>query len=121
MNRLTLVLSCAMLVPTSRAMGAAGVNHPSGFVTPKPAAVVELWPGTPPTWIASARDDKTASFSFAAAIGQKLKGLGVEEELFAVDTGDHSAFHYGVASGPGAAWPEPMIRWLRRVGMAEPH
>ena len=74
-----------------------------------------------PTWIASARDDKTAPFSFAAAIDQKLKRLGVEEELFAVDTGDHAAFHYGVASGPGAGWPEPLIRWLDKLAMTSKH
>ena len=76
---------------------------------------------SPPTWIASARDDKTAPFSFAIAIDRQLKRLGVEEELFAVDTGDHGAFHYGVAHGPGAGWPEPLIRWLDKLGMLGKH
>ena len=73
---------------------------------------------SPPTWIASARDDKTAPFSFATAIDQKLQRLGVKEELFAVDAGGHAAFHYGVENGPGAGWPEPLNRWLDKQGMA---
>ena len=72
---------------------------------------------SPPTWIASARDDTTAPFSFATAIADKLKGLGVAEELFAVDTGNHAAFHYGVVEGPGTAWPQPLFRWLDKIGM----
>lgn len=82
---------------------------------------IEAFPlnrNSPPTWIASARDDKAAPFSFDIAIDQKLKRLGVEEELFAVDTGDHGAFHYSVANEPGAGWPEPLIRWLDKLGLA---
>jgi endo-1,4-beta-xylanase len=73
---------------------------------------------SPPTWVASARDDKTAPFSFARAIDDKLKGLGVKEEFFAVDTGGHEAFHYGVVDGPGGGWPGPLIQWLEKIGMA---
>jgi acetyl esterase/lipase len=73
---------------------------------------------SPPTWVASARDDKTAPFSFATAIAEKLKGLGVQEEFFTVDTGGHAAFHYGVVTGPGSEWPGPLIRWLEKIGMA---
>jgi acetyl esterase/lipase len=72
---------------------------------------------SPPTWVASARDDKSAPFSFAAAIVEKFKGLGAKTELFAVDTGGHAAFHYGVVDGPGAGWPEPLVRWLDKIGM----
>ena len=72
---------------------------------------------SPPTWVASARDDKSAPFSFATAIVDKLQGLGVKGELFAVDTGGHEAFHYGVVYGPGVGWPEPLVRWLDQIGM----
>ena len=71
---------------------------------------------SPPIWIANARDDKTAPFAFASAIDEKLKMAGVEHEFFAVDTGGHGAFHYGMTQGPGAAWPEPLLRWLRKIG-----
>jgi endo-1,4-beta-xylanase len=69
----------------------------------------------PPTFIASARDDKTAPFSFAVAIQEKLKGVGVPAELFAVDTGGHGAFHVGMVTGPGVKWPEVLFAWLKRI------
>jgi acetyl esterase/lipase len=69
----------------------------------------------PPTFIANARDDKTAPLSFALAIDERLKGLGVKEQLFVVDTGGHSAFHYGVVDGPGAGWPEALLAWLKPI------
>jgi endo-1,4-beta-xylanase len=69
----------------------------------------------PPTFIANARDDKTAPLSFALAIDERLKGLGVEEQLFVADTGGHSAFHYGVVDGPGAGWPEALLAWLKQI------
>ena len=75
-----------------------------------------LLSNSPPAWIANARDDKSAPFSFATAIVEKLKALGVEYEFFAVDTGGHSAFHYAMETGPGAAWPEPLIHWLKKIG-----
>ena len=45
----------------------------------------------------------------------KLKGLGVKEKLFVVDTGGHGAFHYGVVDGPGAGWPEALLVWLKQI------
>ncbi len=72
---------------------------------------------TPPTFIAHARDDRTAPFAFAVAIDEKLKGLGVQERLFAVDRGGHSAFHYGEGTGEGAHWPEALLPWLKKIGM----
>lgn len=61
-----------------------------------------LGQAVPPTFIANARDDKTAPIRFALAIDEKLKGLGVKEQMFVVDTGGHGAFHYSVVDGPGA-------------------
>ena len=72
---------------------------------------------SPPTFIASARDDKTAPISFATAIDQKLKGLGVKEQLFVVETGGHAAFQFGVSESLGAKWPEELLPWLRQIGM----
>lgn len=71
---------------------------------------------SPPTWIANARDDTTAPFAFASAIDEKLQALGVEHEFFATDTGGHGAFHYSLAKPPGAEWPEPLLRWLKKIG-----
>jgi acetyl esterase/lipase len=70
---------------------------------------------SPPTFIANARDDKTAPLSFALAIDEKLKGLGVKEKLFVVDSGGHGAFHSGVVEGPGARWPEALLPWLKQI------
>lgn len=72
---------------------------------------------SPPTFIANARDDHTAPVEFALAIGDKLKGLGVETKLFIVETGGHSAFHYGAETGPGVKWPEALFPWLKQIGM----
>jgi pimeloyl-ACP methyl ester carboxylesterase len=71
----------------------------------------------PPAFIASAKDDKTAPYAFAAAIDQRLKGLGIRERLFAPVTGGHAAFHVGMVEGPGAQWPEALVRWLKETGM----
>jgi acetyl esterase/lipase len=73
----------------------------------------------PPTWIASARDDTTAPFAFSQGIADKLKALGVTHELFAVESGGHGAFHYGITNGPGSQWPEPLFAWLRKIGMGK--
>jgi acetyl esterase/lipase len=72
---------------------------------------------SPPTFIASARDDKTAPFGFATAIDEKFKELGITEQLFVVETGGHGAFQFGVAQSPGAKWPEALLPWLRQIGM----
>jgi acetyl esterase/lipase len=73
----------------------------------------------PPTWIASARDDKTAPLAFSEAIAGKLKDLGVAHELFIVEAGGHGAFHYGITNGPGSQWPEPFFGWLRKMSILE--
>ena len=72
---------------------------------------------SPPTFIASARDDKAAPFAFATGIDEILKALGVTERLFAVETGGHGAFQYGVSESPGAQWPEALLPWLRQIKM----
>jgi acetyl esterase/lipase len=70
----------------------------------------------PPTWIASARDDKTAPLAFSRGIADKLKALGAVHELFIVESGGHGAFHYGMTTGPGGQWPEPLFAWLQTNG-----
>jgi len=72
---------------------------------------------SPPAFIASAKDDKTAPFAFAAAIDQRLKGLGVREMLFSPETGGHGAFHVGMVEGLGARWPEALLGWLEGIDM----
>lgn len=83
----------------------------------KAIAEYPLRKDTPPTFIANARDDTTAPFTFATAIDEKLKGLGVEEKFFAVDKGGHSAFHYGDVTGEGVKWPEALLPWMKKIGV----
>jgi acetyl esterase/lipase len=78
-----------------------------------------LHKNSPPTFIANARDDKTAPVTFATAIDERLQKLGVKEHLFVVETGGHGAFHYGVVEGPGAKWPEVLLPWLKHIGMSK--
>lgn len=79
-----------------------------------------LLASTPPCWVASARDDNTAPFAFAGGIVERLKGLGVEHEFFAVDTGGHGAFQFALSPSPGAQWPDPLLRWLQKIGKYQP-
>jgi endo-1,4-beta-xylanase len=72
---------------------------------------------SPPAFIASARDDKTAPYAFAAALDQKLKSLGIPQMLFAPETGGHGAFHVGMVEGLGGQWPEALLRWLKEIEM----
>lgn len=81
------------------------------------AAEYPLGRNTPPTWIASARDDTSAPFAFASDLAQRLASLDVPHELFAVETGGHAAFHYGMSCPPGGQWPAPLLSWMERIGM----
>jgi len=72
---------------------------------------------SPPTFFAHAKDDQTAPISFAREIDEKLRGLGVQEEMFVVESGGHGAFHCGMVEGPGARWPEALLPWLEKIKM----
>jgi acetyl esterase/lipase len=72
---------------------------------------------SPPTFFAHAQDDKTAPIGFAREADEKLRGLGVREEMFVVESGGHGAFHCGMVDGPGARWPEALLPWLEKIGM----
>ena len=76
-----------------------------------------LGKNSPPTFLAHAKDDKTAPISFALEIDEKLRGLGVEHQMFVVDSGGHGAFHCGMVEGPGAKWPETLLPWLEKIDM----
>ena len=72
---------------------------------------------SPPTFIAHAKDDKTAPFSFALQIRERLQSVDVREETFVVDSGGHGAFHCGMVEGPGAKWPEALLPWLKKMDL----
>jgi endo-1,4-beta-xylanase len=95
--------------------GNPGSDDPLERLSSRPDFVVLMcpWPYTqklddfpfdknsPPTFIASAKDDTTAPNSFAVAIDEKLKGLGVVEKTFMPEAGGHGAFHCGLVEGLG--------------------
>ena len=83
----------------------------------KPLEAYPLAHNAPPTWIASATDDTIAPMSFSQGIYDKLKSMNVPVEMFAVEKGGHSAFHYGMSKSLGARWPEPLFNWLNKIGM----
>jgi len=72
---------------------------------------------SPPTFFAHARDDTTAPIGFAMEVREKLRRLGVPDEMFVVDTGGHGAFHIGMVEGPGVRWPEALLLWLRKISL----
>lgn len=72
---------------------------------------------SPPTFLAHAKDDTTAPIEFAMEVHEKLRGLGVPDEMFVVDTGGHGAFHVGMVEGPGAKWPEALLPWLKKMDL----
>lgn len=70
----------------------------------------------PPAFIASAKDDKTAPPSFAAAIDQAYKHVGVKSEFWLIDAGGHGAFTLG-GTGEGAHWLDHLHPWLNSLGI----
>ena len=81
------------------------------------AAEFPLRKGSPPAFFAHARDDTIAPIRFALEIDEKLRGLGVPEQMLVVESGGHGAFHCGMVEGPGARWPESLLPWLEKTGM----
>jgi len=71
---------------------------------------------TPPAFIASALDDKTAPTSFARSIADGYERSQVPHQLWVIPTGGHQAFSLDRA-GAGAAWPDHFLPWLKQIGM----
>ena len=81
----------------------------------KSAPDYPIRPNPPPVFMASAEDDQTAPIAFSREIAEKLKAQGGTVEFFAVPTGGHGAFHYGVSNGPGAKWPEAFLPFIPKA------
>ncbi len=75
----------------------------------KAATAFPMKANPPPVFIASAEDDKIAPTSFALEIAEALKKQGGTVTKFIVPTGGHGAFHVGVSTGPGQAWPQSFL------------
>ena len=70
---------------------------------------------SPPTFIANARDDKTAPISFALAIDEKLKGLGVREDMFVVETRRPRRLSLRHGRGSRRQVAEALLPWLKKI------
>ncbi len=71
----------------------------------------------PPSFIASAEDDKTAPADFARGIAAGYLAAGAPHHLWIVPTGGHGAFTIG-APGEGGVWIERLLPWLAVPGPA---
>lgn len=71
---------------------------------------------SPPAFICSARDDRTAPVTFAQAIAAAYDTAGATEQLWLVDHGGHAAFEIG-NPGEGAGWLARFWVWLAKINM----
>jgi acetyl esterase/lipase len=74
---------------------------------------------SPPAFIGSAKDDKTAPVTFAEAIAESYKKAGAKASLWEVETGGHGAFTID-APGEGGKWIGRFWPWLKEIGIGEP-
>jgi acetyl esterase/lipase len=90
------------------------------LLSPWPARqTISAYPVTknsPPAFICSARDDRTAPVSFAQAIAAAYDTAGATEQLWLVDKGGHAAFEIG-NPGEGSGWLNRFWPWLAKIGM----
>jgi acetyl esterase/lipase len=72
-----------------------------------------LSPDSPPTFIAIAKDDRTAPPPFTAQIKAKLDEAKVPTQLYEAERGGHGAFHL---DGPGVdtGWKQPFLDWMKK-------
>jgi acetyl esterase/lipase len=91
---------------------------------PRFSIILSPWPGRqkidaftfsskfPPMFIASAKDDKTASESFAAALVENAKAAGCKVFFHLTETGGHQAFsNFGAKRAPD--WTPDFFQFLK--------
>jgi acetyl esterase/lipase len=71
---------------------------------------------SPPAFICSARDDRTAPVIFAQAIAAAYDTAGATKQLWLVDHGGHATFEIG-NPGEGAGWLARFWAWLAKNNM----
>ncbi len=72
--------------------------------------------GTPPTFIAVARDDDSVPLENSLLFSRALKAAGVPCELVVYEHGGHG-FGLGVKGFDSAKWPEAFAAWSRARGL----
>ena len=73
---------------------------------------------TPPVFMCSARDDKTAPTAFARTLRDAYVAAGIEAVLEEVETGGHEAFTIE-GPGEGGKWTEKFWPWLKKIEMVK--
>jgi acetyl esterase/lipase len=82
--------------------------------TSRPASAYAISSGSPPAFIASARDDKDAPTRFAEGIAAGYEKAGVAHKLWVIEKGGHRAFSFD-STGEGAQWREKFVEWLQTL------
>jgi acetyl esterase/lipase len=88
--------------------------------------LLSTWPGgaptldrfplssdSPMTFIAIAKDDRTAPPPFTDLIVAKLKELNVPVQLYQAERGGHGAFHIDEPN-VDVGWKQPFLEWMRK-------
>ena len=68
-------------------------------------------PQAPPTFIATAKDDKVAPSEFAVGIAESLRKASVPVDLHLYPSGGHMTFHFDQTT-EASHWPEVFLPWL---------
>jgi acetyl esterase/lipase len=103
----------------------AGADPASAAILPAFGVMLSPWPSgqepgafsfpaKTPLFIASARDDRTAPESFAAALASEAAATNPNDLFYVSETGGHSAFTIG-AKPPGHDWTLEFIPWYQKL------
>ena len=84
------------------------------FPRTEQAADFHFDPQAPPTFIATAKDDKVAPSEFTVGIAESLRKLSVPVEVHFYPEGGHMAFHFD-QNTEASYWPERFLPWLRAL------
>lgn len=85
----------------------------------RPISYYPITATTPPSFIASARDDTGAPPSFAVNIADAYDAVGASNYLWRIDSGGHLAFH-SQFHGEGSQWFDTFMDWLNASGFNFP-
>lgn len=85
----------------------------------RPASFYPVTATTPPSFIASAKDDTGAPPSFAVNIAAEYDAAAAPNYLWRIDSGGHLAFH-SQFHGEGSQWFDTFLAWLNQAGVNFP-
>jgi dipeptidyl aminopeptidase/acylaminoacyl peptidase len=73
-------------------------------------------PGTPPTFLAAAADDKVVPVENSLGMFSALKAAGVPSEMHIFETGGHG-FGLKRPDGSASPWPDLFLHWAGTHGV----